>query len=554
MEASRIRRRKFGLSHSRKTALTLAAVACCGILAGLLTGYLPAKVTLFLAGGIVLFVVVYERLWLGVALFVLFNLTLPQAGPNWNLGFQVAMTGETRGLHFNIHEIVMAVTFVAWLVKALNGKAEWKTYNPITIGIFAYILTSILASLIGLINGAHGLVVAFRFVRTVVFAYIFFVVINVVRTRRAFRNLVILMLVCFTLVAVYGLVQKVIGQTKAEWVAEHVLAKLGYPESVNYVAGEGVGQVYRINSTFLHPNVLGGYLIFALPFFVSLLSLTWKARRYYLWFLLLLGTGLNMVALFFTGSRAAWVAAGVIALLYGIFGFFDRRIWLTMATVILVIALVFVMINPPEFVKKRFSGLSAKEAAQVRIHTYRLALDYFLEHPIFGIGMGMEGQRIIENNIRQTWAAVENAFLTYLVSHGAVGLSAFLLLFALYWGILLRTRSRSRDEPFYYYHAEAFILGMVGYAVANMFGAWLLFAIPMLTLFWYYLAMGGVLYSLHREEVPEARQPLFQNLPGLVPASLSPASGTARGTRDGVHPVPGLSELRWSSMPPFGQS
>jgi len=533
------------LSTSRKTAVVLAAVALCGLLAGLVSTQLPVKIILFLAAGAILLVVIYQWLWLGVAIFIFFNLTLPQAGPTWNLGIQVAMVGETRGIHFNIHEIVMALTFVAWVIKAARGKAEWKARSPITVAIVAYVLTSILACFVGLLHDANGLVMAFRFVRTVIFAYVFFVVINIVRTRLAFRNLVILMLVCFTLVALFGLVQKAIGQTKTEWFAQHVLGKLGYPESVNYVAGESEAQAYRINSTFLHPNVLGGYLIFALPFFVSLLSLAWRGRRYFPWFLLLAGMGINMAALFLTGSRAAWVAAGVIAVLYGLFGLFDRRLWLTAATVVLVLALVFVMLNPPEFVKKRFSGLSAKEAAQVRIYTYKLALDYFLEHPIFGIGMGMEGQRIIENNIRQTWAAVENAFLTYLVSHGLVGFTAFLLLFAIYWGVLLRARSRSRNDPFIYFHAEAFFLGMVGYAVANMFGAWILFAIPMLTLFWVYLALGGALYNIYREGIVEEKEPLFHNLPELLAVSPVP------GNRDSSPPSP--PPHAWTGLPTPGR-
>lgn len=104
---------------------------------------------------------------------------------------------------------------------------------------------------------------------------------------------------------------------------------------------------------------------------------------------------------------------------------------------------------------------------------------------------------------------MENAYLTYLVSHGLVGLTAFLLLFAIYWGTLLRARSASRHDPYIYFHAEAFILGMVGYAVANMFGAWILFAIPMLTLFWFYLGMGSVLYNLYREEAATRPAPLF---------------------------------------------
>jgi O-antigen ligase len=219
------------------------------------------------------------------------------------------------------------------------------------------------------------------------------------------------------------------------------------------------------------------------------------------------------------------VAGGVIALIYGLFGFFDRRIWLVAVTVILIFALIFVMFNPPEFVKKRFSGLSAQEAAEARLYQYRLALDYFMEHPIFGIGMGMEGTRLNENNMRYTWAAVENLYLTYLVSHGIVGLAALLLVFALYWGVLLKTRHGSRADPFIYYNAEAFVLGMVGLTIANMFGAWLLFAIPMVTLLWFYIGMGASLYNIYRQEQPVEEKAPVPVMPALPPPRLNGSRG-----------------------------
>ncbi len=491
-----------------RAAAAVAAVAFLGVLVGVISSQVPLLIGFAVIGGLALFAIIYRNPFIGVLLFLISNLTIPQAGPNWNLGIQVAMVGETRGLHFNVHEIIMVMVLLAVIVRMLIGawRKDWDEMeklvkSPLTIGVVLYLLTSILACLIGLINDANGLLVIFRFVRTVFFAYIFFMIIYVVRERRQFQTLVVTMLVCCTLIAAFGLVQKAMGEAWSNQFADKVLGRLGYPSDVNYVAGESSAQAYRINSTFLHPNILGGYLVFALPFLVSFLSLTWRTRRRFLWALLFfVALPVNLGALFLTGSRAAWVAAGVIAFLYGIFGFFDRRIWLVLVTVLLVFALVFVMLNPPDFVKKRFSGLSAKEAATARIYQYKLALDYFLEHPIFGIGMGMEGQRIIENNLRYTWAAVENAFLTYMVSHGMVGLSALLLVFILYWGLLLRARAGSKRDPFIYFQAEAFALGMVGFFVSNMFGAWLLFAIPMVTLLWFYIGMAGSLYNIFRAE------------------------------------------------------
>ncbi len=516
------------------TLLSLAAVA--GIISGLVSSQLPVKVVFILLGGIALFALIYRSPWLGVAIALFFNLTLPQAGPTWNLGIQVAIAGETRGIHFNIHEIVLALTFVAWVLRALTGKSQWRRSSPLAFAILLYIITNIIAGFVGIIHGGSALVMGFRFVRTVVFAYVFFLVLNLITTRRQIMRLVVLMMICFSLVAAFGLVQKAIGQTKTEYIAEKVLSRLGYPKDVNYVAGESEAQAYRINSTFLHPNVLGGYLVFALPFFVSLLSYAWRRKRWYVWFLLLVGLGINVSALFLTGSRAAWVAAGCISLIYAAFGFADRRIWLTAATVALVTAMVLVMLNPPEFVRKRFTSLSAREAAEARMYQYRMAFDFFLEHPFLGLGMGMEGQRIVEANMRETWVAVENAFLTYLVSHGLVGFIPFISLFIVYWFCLFRVRRGSRGDPFLYFLSEAFLLGMVGYAVANMFGAWLLFAIPMLTLFWFYLGMGATIHNLYRLGDAGVNLPRTEETPRSFPSPYPrprPAMTRARSFADG---------------------
>jgi len=521
---------KLGLASAPpyiRAAAIIAVVAVLGLIAGVAFARLPLLIAFGVIAGIALFVIIYWKPFVGVVIFLFCNLVIPQAGPNWNLGIQVAIVGETRGLHFNVHEIAMAMVLLAVIIKMFLAvwKKDWGELSklvksPISIGVALYLITSIIACCIGLINDANGLLVIFRFVRTVFFAYIFFMVLYVVRDRKQFQILVVTMLVCFTLVAAFGLVQKALGETWSNQFAEKYLDKLGYPKDVNYVAGESDAQAYRINSTFLHPNILGGYLVFALPFFVSFLSLTWRLRRYWLLLLVFIGLAINCAALFLTGSRAAWVAAGCMALLYGLFGFFDRRVWLVAVTVLLIFALIFVMLNPPEFVKKRFWGLSAQEAAQARIYQYRQALDYFLEHPLFGIGMGMEGQRITENNQRYMWAAVENLYLTYMVSHGIVGLLALLLVFALYWGILLKARHGSRDDPWIYFSAEAFILGMVGFTVSNMFGAWLLFAIPMVTLLWFYMGMAASLYNIYLAESEEVVEQPRLPIPDMSTSSL----------------------------------
>ena len=327
--------------------------------------------------------------------------------------------------------------------------------------------------------------------------------INIIKTREQYQVLVIIIIITATLVAGFGIMQSdyVMGQAWSENFAGTWLDRIGYPENVNYVAGElGEAKAYRVNSTFLHPNVLGGYLVFALPFMVSMMFLTWRKRRYLLWLLLLIALAVNAACLFLTGSRAAWIAAGFIALIYGVLGILDKRTTLVVVMAALMILLVVFLFAPPEFVEKRMTGLHAQQAAEARIYMYTQAVDLFFERPVFGLGIGMEGEVIVQNNIRVRWVAVENAFLTYLVSHGLVGLFAFLLIFFVFWAMLLYARSQSRGDPFIYFNSEALMLGIFGFFVANMFGAWLLFAIPMVTLFWFFMGMGGSLFNLCKEE------------------------------------------------------
>jgi putative inorganic carbon (HCO3(-)) transporter len=487
-------------SKSRQTLLLVALVAL-GFVVGLSSTRLPVFIIFGLVGGLALFVLIYRNLEIGLYLFLILNMTVPQAGLSWDIGVQTPV-GE-RGLHFNFHEIIIAMVLAAWIIQVLLKQADWRAKSPLVIPIILYVLTSILAGFVGMIHGGDVFILTYRFLRTVIFIYIFFLVINTIKTRQQYQVLVIIILITATLVAGFGVMQSdyVMGQAWSENFASSWLDKIGYPEEVNYVAGElGEVKAYRVNSTFLHPNVLGGYLVFALPFLVSMMFLTWRTRRYWLWLLLLIAMAVNGACLFLTGSRAAWIAAGCIALFYGVLGILDKRTTLVLVMAVLMILLVVFLFAPPDFVKKRMTSLHAQEAAQVRIYTYSMAVDLFMEHPVFGLGIGMEGEVIVQNNIREQWVAVENAFLTYLVSHGLIGLIAFLLIFFVFWAMLFYARSRSRGDPFIYFNSEALILGILGIFIANMFGAWLLFAIPMVTLFWFFLGMGGSLFNIFKEQ------------------------------------------------------
>lgn len=481
--------------------LILVAVLILAAIVGLFTTQLPVKLAIGIIIGFIVFVLTYRDLQFGIILFLILNMTLPQAGPTLNLGIRAPQLQGERGLHFNLHEIVMAIVLVCWLIQAFMKKAEWRQKSPLIIPVIVFVVATILSCFVGLIHGANVFVAIFRFVRTALFAYIFFVILNNVRTKKQMQQLVMVILICSSLVALFGILQVALGQQWAETVTAKYLGQyLGYPADINVVAGAGQTQVYRINSSFAHPNVYGGYLVFVLPFFISLMGMMARRRRWGLVFLLFIGFAMNSFCLIFTGSRAAWIAFALIMVLYVAMGLLDQRMVLVGVTVLIMLVLVVVVVvKPPNFIKQRFVSQSAKDATTGRMMQYKLALDFFMDHPIFGLGMGMEGQKLVENGIRKIWAAVENVYLTYLVSEGLLGLSTFLLLLVFYWFMLFWAWRNSRDD-FIHFNGEALIMGMVGFAVSNLFAAWLLFAVPMITLFWFFIGMCGSMYNIFVEE------------------------------------------------------
>lgn len=486
---------------SKLTVVLVGVLAIAGIV-GLFTVALPLKIALGLIAGGIVFFLTWRNLQFGLLLFLFLNMTIPQAGPGLNLGIKAPQLQGERGLHFNLHEIAMAIVFICWIIGVLTKREgyTWKTKSPLLLPVIIMILATLLSCFVGLIHGAQVFVGIFRFVRTAMLAYIFFVVLNTVRTKKQLEQFVLVILIASSLVALFGVLQYALGQSWTEMVTAKYLGHyLGYPADVNIVAGAGVQQVYRISSTFSQPNIYGGYLAFVLPFYISCMGMMIRQKRWALWALLVIGFGLNMFCLVFTGSRAGWLAFGVIMLLYAAFGIFDRRLLVAAATVALILVLLVMVMAPPSFIKARFTSQSATQAATGRMMQYKLALDFFMNHPIFGIGMGMEGQKLVDNGIRMTWAAVENVYLTYLVSEGLVGLGTFLLVLIFFWALLLWARKNTDDE-FIHFSGEALMLGMVGFAVANLFGAWLLFAVPMITLFWFYIGMGASMYNVFREE------------------------------------------------------
>ncbi len=484
---------------SLRSALPLVIATIITVIAGLLVPYLPLQIVLAGIAGILLFIVIYRNVQVGLILFIVLNATIPQAGPSIGTALQVGYQGgESRGLHINLQEIVMALVLVTWLIHVLFKEKRMDFKSPLTIPILALVAVAVVSVFVGVLNGASGVTAVFRFVRNVFFAYIFFVVISNVTSRRQVKQLVIVFLVCVSLVAIFGIMQMTFGEAWTQRAATNLLDPLGYPTAVNKVM-EGAGQAFRANSSFIHANILGGYLTFALPFFVCLM---WATRKKWIRGLLFAALIANVACLYFTGSRAAWVAAAAVILFLAISGLSNRRIVVTVVTGALAVGMFVVLLHPPDFIKQRFQMTSATYAVTYRQEQYQQAFNIFLAHPVTGIGLGMEGQTIFLSGNRIELPVIENSYLDYLVAMGAPGLAAFLLILAVFWVELMFAFRRAKD-PFLKYCCEAFAAGLVGIAVAAFFGQWIVYMSWMVSLLWFLIGLGAATAKIAKLPVTE---------------------------------------------------
>ncbi|MHB8781482.1 MAG: O-antigen ligase family protein [Candidatus Geothermincolia bacterium] len=461
-------------------------------LAGVLLPFVPLQLLFFTSAGVILFLVINRNMQIGLVIFLALNAVLPQAGPSLGGNLQVGLAGEARGLHFNMHEIVMSLVLLAWLAGILTGKRRIATRSPLILPVLILAVFSIVASFTGMMHGATGMSTVFRFMRTTVYIYIFFLVLNNVRTERDARRLIFVFLGCASVVAFIGLAQRALGESWAQQFSRDFLETIGYPAAVNVIQIGSQEQVYRISSTFIHPNILGGYLVFALPFFGSMIRV---ARYGWSKALLVAGLFLNVGCLFYTGSRAAWLGVAAILFFYILLGLRERRFILMLVNVAVIILLIVFLVNPPGFIQERLSASSASEAASLRLQQYELAVDMFMEHPFLGMGVGLEGKQLMVGSIRTEWGAVESVYLTLLATTGALGLLAFLLVLGFFWAGTARGRRRA-PTPFLAAACEGFTAAMIGLATASLFGAWLITASAMVSFFWFMIGMGAVVARL----------------------------------------------------------
>lgn len=210
---------------------------------------------------------------------------------------------------------------------------------------------------------------------------------------------------------------------------------LGLTNYYSFVAGtsiiylENLARLVRSYGSFPHPNFFAGFLIITLV--ASFLLFLKTKNKFCLFFVICL----QLMALFFTFSRSAWISFAL--LLFFIFIYFikeKKEFWqknkFYFYFLIVFIISLFLIFSP--FVSSRLDleSISTRRSSEERIGLLSESKNIFFENYLLGVGVSnytLASFELYPDKNSWEYQPVHNVFILFLVELGILGTVLFLL-------------------------------------------------------------------------------------------------------------------------------
>lgn len=244
----------------------------------------------------------------------------------------------------------------------------------------------------------------------------------------------------------------------------------------------------RISGTFmdLGANEMGAYsVMLALVSLGCLISL-WNQKKWrYIFILFFMCSALSLLYSYSRGGYISFLLGGMIIILK-----FEHKKKIILP---LILAITIGMFNLPKSVEERFSTINSSEeerdeSAQSRFVFWAIALEKYLERPVFGFGYYTVQDKRINPHEMDT----HNYYVKVIVERGLVGIITFIILLRLFWRLPKENIKSFNSGTFEY----GLMLGLTGALAAlmlgNMFGD-RFSHYPISTSLWTYIALISIL-------------------------------------------------------------
>jgi O-Antigen ligase len=425
------------------------------------------------------FLLVFVKTELGLHLVVLSMLLSPE----FSIGGGLA---EHREVVFRSEDFLLMVIAASWFAKtAVNKELGLVVKTPLNRPILAYIVTTFLATLVGVLTGTVSSASGFFYVlKYVEYFVVYYMVVNNVEDRAHARRLVIAAFLTAAIVSVVGIAQIPSGER---------------------VSAPFEGEIGE-------PNTFGGYLLFMMAVAGGLAL---ETRRLRLRALCLALLGLMLLPFAFTLSRASYL--GVPPALLVLTWLSRQRRFMVGLVILLVVAspILVGLVPTPVTQRIRYTfepergqptvrlhqvGVAFDPSTSARIYSLRAALDGWTRKPIFGYGVTGFG-------------FMDAQYARVLVETGVVGLAAFLFLI----GTTLRSAReafRELREPEDRGVALGFLAGTVG-LLAHAIGSNTFIIVRIMEPFWFFAGLVVMLPQLERDEAAGASKRTWRPVGGV---------------------------------------
>lgn len=282
-----------------------------------------------------------------------------------------------------------------------------------------------------------------------------------------------------------GVIQSIIAISQFAWQKIPQINWLGMssrsPSDLGVAIVETSDRVLRAYGTFNSPNILGGFLLICILFGIILYTQQAKKSKR---IIIILSTILCSMGIFFSFSRAAWIALGISIILILVYLFIQatNKKRFKVLEISLVIVFIFGIFSSllPNLVATRIKSEAPLEKNSIieRTDQYKQAINLLKDNWDFGIGLGnytKEIQKLEPKLNAWDYQPVHNTYLLSLIEIGVLGWMLFILFI-----ILLIKSSVKSPIKFGVMIALIFLLAFDHYFWTQEFG---------IVLFWLVAAM-----------------------------------------------------------------
>ncbi len=383
-------------------------------------------------------------------------------------------------------DLALLAAFGMWLLRGLTRQGGEFVATPLGLPIVVFLVLAVFSFIAGLAYAPITQDVLRHFAEVLISIALFFVVVNVVRTRDALGRFTTALMIAGFVSAAIGIILYFIPQN----LSIQILSAL---RVFKYPTGDGVlrfieddpANPMRAISTSIDPNVLGGLMILVTALTTPQLFAAKPLLPRKLLAAMVATMGVCMVLTF---SRGAMLGLGLALAVIA-----TVRYRPIIAVMLLGAAVFLLLPFTQDYVGHFLDAFAGSDrATQMRLGEYKDALTLISRYPFFGVGFG--GSPDID-----TYLGVSSVYLLMAEEMGLIGLAAFLVTMGLFFYHMAQAwfQRIARDA-----YLAPILLGVAGALLGAMIGGltdhyFFNLVFPhSVALFWLYVGLGMVTIRL----------------------------------------------------------